>query len=163
MSRTRQECGLALLNQSVESGRCEGLTRTRHVVQDGSMSQPEMEQPAIPEWTLGWRLQRALAWGNVSVQEMADELDVSRGTISRWCNDHGVPRSIYLRAWAARCRVPYEWLINEDEESQIRRFVQADARSGDAEVGPSTHELTTQFRKRLSHKVVTHPQVVSKA
>ncbi|MGH7338909.1 MAG: helix-turn-helix domain-containing protein [Candidatus Rokuibacteriota bacterium] len=74
------------------------------------------EVAEVPTWTLGWRLQRALDFAGVSVQDMADELDVSRGTISRWCNDHGSPpRSIYLRAWATRCRVPMVWLQYGDD------------------------------------------------
>jgi len=64
----------------------------------------------IPEWTLRWRLQRSLVHADVSIDEMADELDVSRQTVSRWLNDHGVPRNGFLKLWALRCGVPYEWL-----------------------------------------------------
>lgn len=65
----------------------------------------------IPEWTLGWRLQRSLAHGSVAVQAMADHLGVSRSTISRWLNEHGAPpKAAYLKQWALRCGVPYEWL-----------------------------------------------------
>jgi transcriptional regulator with XRE-family HTH domain len=72
----------------------------------------------IPEWTLGWRMQRALAFAGLQVTDMISEFDVTRGTISRWMNDKGAPpKSIYLRAWAARCGVPYEWLINEPTSS----------------------------------------------
>ena len=78
------------------------------------MTQPAAEYE-VPDWSLGWRLKRALAWGEVSVQGMAEELGVSRQTISRWCHDLGRPKRIYLRAWAARCRVPYDWLIFGDE------------------------------------------------
>lgn len=75
------------------------------------MTQQTAEQFGIPPETLGWRLKRALDWGGVSAKEMATELDVSEGTVSRWSNDAGAPpRSIYLRAWANKCRVPYEWL-----------------------------------------------------
>ena len=41
------------------------------------------ERGDVPDWTIGWRLQRALAHADVSVQEMADELGVSRSAISR--------------------------------------------------------------------------------
>jgi transcriptional regulator with XRE-family HTH domain len=68
----------------------------------------------IPEWTLGWRLQRALAEAGVSVQEMADELGVSRGTISRWCNDHGEPSRGYLKLWSLRTGVDHDWLVSGD-------------------------------------------------
>lgn len=74
------------------------------------------ELGAIPPWTLGWRLQRALAWASISVNEIASELDVSRGTISRWLNDRGAPpRPIYIRQWALRTGVPYGWLCDGDD------------------------------------------------
>ncbi len=69
------------------------------------------ETANIPEWTLGWRMQRALAHAGITVNEIADALDVSRGTISRWMNDKGAPpRPIYIREWALRTGVPYAWL-----------------------------------------------------
>lgn len=72
------------------------------------------ETPAsalVPEWTLGWRLQRALAHAGVTVGQIAGEMNVSRGTVSRWLNDRGAPpRPIYLKEWALRCGVPVTWL-----------------------------------------------------
>jgi AraC-like DNA-binding protein len=72
------------------------------------------EQPAtgnIPDWTLGWRMQRALAFADVSVEEIADEIGVSRSTVSRWLNDRGSPpRSGYLTLWAWRTKVDQHWL-----------------------------------------------------
>jgi transcriptional regulator with XRE-family HTH domain len=66
---------------------------------------------AVPDWTLGWRMQRALAHAGISVNDMAADLEVSRTTLSRWLNDRGAPpRSIYLRQWALRCGVDYSWL-----------------------------------------------------
>lgn len=75
------------------------------------MSETNPLSSAIPAWTLGWRLQRALAHAGISVQGMANELDVSRSTISRWINDNGTPpRSGFVKLWALRTGVPYEWL-----------------------------------------------------
>jgi transcriptional regulator with XRE-family HTH domain len=72
----------------------------------------EMPDPAlVPEWTLGWRLQRSLAHAEITVNEIADALNVSRATISRWINDRGAaPRPIYVKEWALRTGVPYTWL-----------------------------------------------------
>ena len=68
-------------------------------------------QEVVPDWTLGWRLQRSLAHSQVSVEGMAAELGVSRSTISRWLNDHGAePRLGYLKLWAMRTGVPFSWL-----------------------------------------------------
>ena len=109
---------------------------------------------AVPGWTLGWRLQRALDWAGVTVQEMAEELDVSRSTVSRWCNDHGAPpRAIYLRAWATRCRVPMIWLQYGDDG-----LPRADSNRQSAGSGceaPGTLELRGAFRKRIRNGSVT--------
>src|SRR5260370_36855122 len=72
------------------------------------------EQPdgEIPEWTLGWRLARALAHGGVSVEGMAAELGVSRSTISRWMNDRGAPpRGGYVKLWSQRAGVSVEGVL----------------------------------------------------
>lgn len=72
------------------------------------MSQTHTE--TVPEWTLGWRMQRALTHAGMHMDEMADELEVSRSTVSRWLNDKGPVRRIYLKQFALRCGVPFEWL-----------------------------------------------------
>lgn len=72
------------------------------------MSQPNT---VIPQWTLGWRLQRALAHADMSVEEMAAELGVTRQTAGRWMHDHVEPRTGFLKLWALRTGVPYEWLL----------------------------------------------------
>ena len=75
---------------------------------------------AVPDWTLGWRMQRALAHAGISAGEMAAELEVSRGTLSRWLNDRGArPRAIYLRQWALRCGVSYRWLLNGNPQHAV--------------------------------------------
>lgn len=63
----------------------------------------------VPELTLGWRMKMALGH-DMTVQEMADELGMSRGQISRYLNDKGIPKRAVLLAWALRCGVPFEWL-----------------------------------------------------
>lgn len=79
------------------------------------MRSPNNGSP-IPPWTLGWRLQRALAHAKMTTSEMADELGVSRSTISRFVNDGGPVRAAYLKQWALRCGVPYEWLVSETSD-----------------------------------------------
>ncbi len=72
-----------------------------------------MEEPgAIPEWTLGWRLARALDYAGMSVEDMAAELGVSRSTISRFINDRGAPpRTGYVKLWCQRTGVSQEWVL----------------------------------------------------
>jgi transcriptional regulator with XRE-family HTH domain len=72
------------------------------------------EQPdeAIPEWTLGWRLNRALKHAGISAADMAADLGISRATVSRWINDHGAPPRVgYVKLWALRTGVSTEWLL----------------------------------------------------
>lgn len=53
----------------------------------------------------------ALDYAGVTTDQIAAHLDVSRSTISRWCNDHGAaPKRIYLDAIAHHCGVDADWL-----------------------------------------------------
>jgi transcriptional regulator with XRE-family HTH domain len=70
-----------------------------------------MTQTTVPEWTLGWRLQRSLAHAGMDIEDMAKEIGVSRQTISRWINERSDPRLGYLKLWALRTGVPIEWLL----------------------------------------------------
>lgn len=65
----------------------------------------------IPSLTLGWRLKMSLDYANISVQAMADQLGVSRTTLSRWMGDKGErPKKAYLSQWALATGVPFEWI-----------------------------------------------------
>lgn len=70
-----------------------------------------MTADQIPEWTLGWRLQRSLAHAGMSIEDMAGELGVSRQSVSRWLNERAEPRIGYVKLWAIRTGVPLEWLV----------------------------------------------------
>lgn len=71
-----------------------------------------VEYPQIPEFDLADRMRKALRISGLSQEEMADYLGVSRNTVSNWINGHWgkPPRDAYLRLWALRTGVPYEWL-----------------------------------------------------
>ena len=88
-----------------------------------AMSEQTQQQGAIPAWSLGWRLNRALSHADISVQEMADELGVARSTISRWVNDHGTePRAVYVKQWALRTGVDYRWLMGSTPADVLPRL-----------------------------------------
>lgn len=75
----------------------------------------------VPVWTLGWRLRRSLEFAGLTREEMAEELGMSRATLTRWMHDlGGPPRRIYLRQWALRTGVPYAWLAGEDDEARTQ-------------------------------------------
>lgn len=75
------------------------------------------EGPGIPPWTMGWRLRRSLDWAGMTVQDMAEHLELSRSQISRFLNDReDSPRAAYLRAWATRTGVPLDWIVNGNDD-----------------------------------------------
>lgn len=82
------------------------LTRKRHLGHDAPMT--TQTHGAIPELTLGWRLQMAL--GDMSVQEMADHLGVSRTSCARWMHDRSEPKRGLLLQWALVTGTDPEWL-----------------------------------------------------
>jgi transcriptional regulator with XRE-family HTH domain len=90
------------------------LTHAVHSSQNAGMTQQPESAGAVPEWTVGWRMQRALAYAGVSVQQMADDLDVNRATIGRWLSDRIMPRRVYVQQWALRTGVSFEWLCHGD-------------------------------------------------
>ncbi|KAA0916428.1 helix-turn-helix domain-containing protein [Dietzia sp. ANT_WB102] len=45
----------------------------------------------VPELTLGWRIQMAIDAAGLKQTDLMDYFELSRGTISRWCRDDGVP------------------------------------------------------------------------
>ena len=75
------------------------------------MTQASERAPVV---TLGWRLRMAMEYGGLKADDMARELGVHRGTITRWTHDVGAPpRGIYLRQWAELCGVPFGWLVGQ--------------------------------------------------
>lgn len=66
--------------------------------------------PTEPSFDLADRLRKGLREADMSVQEMADYLEVGRNTVSRWINGHIEPGGAVVRLWALRTGVPYGWL-----------------------------------------------------
>lgn len=64
----------------------------------------------IPEWDVADRMRKALRESSVGVQEIADYLGVTRGTVSSWINGRITPSRQTLRLWALKCGVRYEWI-----------------------------------------------------
>lgn len=58
----------------------------------------------------GDRLRKSLQLADITSQEMADYLEVSRNTVSRWINDEREPNRSFVRLWALRTGVPLEWI-----------------------------------------------------
>jgi len=63
-----------------------------------------------------------MALGNMSSSDMADALEVSRATVSRWMADHGAPpRSVYVRQWALISGTDPTWLLTGQKSSPFDR------------------------------------------
>jgi DNA-binding XRE family transcriptional regulator len=64
----------------------------------------------VPQWDVTDRLRKSLRTGKVSVQEMAQLLDVDRKTVGNYLNGRTGPSVATLRVWAMRCGVRFDWL-----------------------------------------------------
>lgn len=65
-----------------------------------------------PQWTVGDRLAKARREAGISRAQMARELEVDPGTITRWERATDVPRRTII-AYSALCDVPVDWLEGE--------------------------------------------------
>lgn len=68
------------------------------------------EGSAVPQWDLTDRLAKSLKESGMSVQKMADYLDVHRNTVSAWINGRTPISTQSLRLWALRTGVPFIWI-----------------------------------------------------
>jgi transcriptional regulator with XRE-family HTH domain len=106
----------------------------------------------IPPLTQGWRLQMALAHANMSVEQMSQELGVSRSTISRWLNDRGTPSRGYLRLWSELTDVDLDWLSEAErglisvQTSRPAGIPGQPATPGHAVID---NDITRRMRKRI--------------
>ena len=114
----------------------------------------------IPEWTLGWKLKRALDFAGLSAQQMAAELGVHVGTVSRWMNDRETPRRAYLMAWALRCGVPFDWLSGDEGLPRVDSNHQP---TGMWYESPGTVEIAAMAKPigELRRRIRRGPQAVS--
>jgi transcriptional regulator with XRE-family HTH domain len=64
----------------------------------------------VPQFDMADRLRKALREADLSVQEIADYLGVSRNTVGAWINGRTVPNKASLMLWAMRTGVPFDWL-----------------------------------------------------
>ena len=61
------------------------------------------------------RMRKTLRESGASVQEMADYLDVTRGTVSNWINGRIMPGRQTLMLWALATGFPFKWLETGEE------------------------------------------------
>lgn len=68
---------------------------------------------AVPEVTLGWRIQMALDYADLKQTDLMEKFEISRGTASKWCRGVGTPpKKFVLNEIAVMCGVSARWLID---------------------------------------------------
>ena len=94
-----------------------------------------MATRAVPEFETRHRMNLALEFAGISVLEIARELRISRTTVSNYLHGRTQPSHVALRAWAATCGVPLDWLETgvvagsaratraESERAELRRVL----------------------------------------
>jgi Putative ATPase subunit of terminase (gpP-like) len=75
--------------------------------------------PARVQADLADRLAKSLQLSGLSVQQIAELLEVNRNTISSWLNRRAVPSPPALMVWAQHTSVPYEWLRTGSWPSEL--------------------------------------------
>lgn len=75
-----------------------------------------MQRKALPEFEMRHRMELALEYGSVTVNEMARHLGISRTTISNYLHGRTQPRRGDLIAWSLRCGVPFDWVVGSESD-----------------------------------------------
>lgn len=79
-----------------------------------------MSTTTIPQFETRHRLALALEAADVDVDEMADNLGVSKQTIYNYMSGNRAPKLGMIKMWAMRCQVPWQWIttgeLPEDDE-----------------------------------------------
>ncbi|WYX89473.1 immunity repressor [Mycobacterium phage MKC-IRE-01] len=97
----------------------------------------------VPQWDLADRLAKSLRVADVSVQEMADHLELHRNTISAWMNGRGkTPKRAMLIAWAFKTGVPFEWLANGTVQPDSGPDGDGGSRLGESNPRPIHYQTT---------------------
>lgn len=99
----------------------------------------------IPPITLPTRLRMAREWRELDQQDVADEMGISRATVSNYETGKTKPGKMALNAWAVATRVDVEWLKTGNEN--------ADSDNGPGDGGSTIVEMK---RYRLS-RGITRP------
>ena len=73
---------------------------------------------SIPAWNTGDRLRKSLDHVEMSVQEMADYLEVSRNTVGNYISGRRPIPGAMLKLWALRTGVPRVWLETGETPTQ---------------------------------------------
>lgn len=65
---------------------------------------------SVPTWTVGDRLRKAREDAELSQNQLADEIGISRRSVSTYEASASPPKLPVLLAWSFRTHVPMEWI-----------------------------------------------------
>jgi transcriptional regulator with XRE-family HTH domain len=73
----------------------------------------------VPPIPLSTRLRLAREWRGLEQQTVADELGISRATVSNYETGKTSPGKLVINAWAVACTTDVEWLKTGFESRDI--------------------------------------------
>lgn len=76
---------------------------------------------AEPPIELRHRLQIAREWAGYEQLQLAEEMGVSRNTISNYEHGRTTPRKLVLNAWAMACGVSMDWILGRSQPTGMYR------------------------------------------
>lgn len=95
---------------------------------------------------MGDRLAKALKWADVSVQDMADYLGVTRQTVGNYLSGRTEMTRGSRRLWALRCGLPLEWI----ETGQVTENGGGNGGESLTGASPSTGAEVVDFPRRMA-------------
>jgi len=121
-----------------------------------------LAEAGVPRWDLADRLRKALREADLSVQEMAEFLEISRNTVGSWINGHHRPRPSDLKQWALRTGVSYPWLTYGDKIVELPR-VDSNHQPAGLEKDPRPFGAAEKLamRKLLPQRLASVPRSVT--
>lgn len=75
---------------------------------------------AVPQWTISDRLRKAREYAGLDQAQFADEVGISRRSVTNYEKGHSQPSRPVLLAWSLRTGVAMEWLANGGDDGLPR-------------------------------------------
>src|SRR5215510_9130429 len=108
-----------------------------------------MKAHSEPQFEMRHRMNLALEYGSVTVNEMASHLEISRTTISNYLHGRTQPQRAHLIAWAFKCGVPFPWLVGvEGEPAPTPTLAKATAKKATKATATKTVAKSAKARKQ---------------
>lgn len=90
-------------------GHCVRCIQQRQMIRD-LMESDANGYGFVFEFDLADRMRKSLRVSGLTVQDIAEDMGVSRNTVSSWINGRSIPSREQLVVWAAYTNAPLQWL-----------------------------------------------------